>query len=67
MKKIEAILRPFKLAKVKEAREQEEIRGMTTFEIKGSGQQMGRVKLYRERRIGRRYLGRCHAGRPMPT
>ena len=47
MKKIEAIIKPFKLDDVKEALEALEILGMTVFEVKGFGQQKGHTELYR--------------------
>ena len=47
MKKIEAIIKPFKLDEVKEALEAVDILGMTVSEIKGFGQQKGHTELYR--------------------
>ena len=47
MKKIEAIIKPFKLDDVKEALESLEIFGMTITEVKGFGQQKGHTELYR--------------------
>ena len=47
MKKIEAIIKPFKLDDVKEALEGLEIFGMTVTEVKGFGQQKGHTELYR--------------------
>ncbi|MDH5561554.1 MAG: P-II family nitrogen regulator [Deltaproteobacteria bacterium] len=47
MKKIEAIIKPFKLDDVKEALENLEIFGMTITEVKGFGQQKGHTELYR--------------------
>jgi len=47
MKKVEAIIKPFKLDEVKEALEKLEILGMTVFEVKGFGQQKGHTELYR--------------------
>lgn len=47
MKKVEAIIKPFKLDEVKEALEQIEIFGMTIFEVKGFGHQRGHTELYR--------------------
>jgi len=47
MKKIEAIIKPFKLEEVKEALAKENIRGMTVSEIKGFGRQKGHTELYR--------------------
>ena len=47
MKKIEAIIKPFKLEEVKEALAKENIQGMTVSEIKGFGRQKGHTELYR--------------------
>ena len=47
MKKIEAIIRPFKLDEVKEALTEEGIKGMTITEIRGYGRQKGHTETYR--------------------
>lgn len=47
MKKIEAIIRPFKLDDVKEALLEEGIRGMTISEVRGYGRQKGHKETYR--------------------
>ena len=47
MKKIEAIIKPFKLDEVKEALAKEGIQGMTVAEVKGFGRQKGHAELYR--------------------
>jgi nitrogen regulatory protein P-II 1 len=47
MKKIEAIIKPFKLEEVKDALTQLEITGMTVSEVKGYGRQQGHSELYR--------------------
>jgi nitrogen regulatory protein P-II 1 len=47
MKKIEAIIKPFKLDEVKEALSKEGIQGMTVSEVKGFGRQKGHTELYR--------------------
>ncbi len=47
MKKIEAIIKPFKLDDVKAALNELEIQGMTVTEVKGYGRQKGHVELYR--------------------
>ena len=47
MKKIEAIIKPFKLDEVKEALAQKNIQGMTISEVKGFGRQKGHTELYR--------------------
>ncbi len=47
MKKIEAIIKPFKLDEVKDALHGIGIQGMTVTEVKGFGRQKGHVELYR--------------------
>lgn len=47
MKKIEAIIKPFKLDEVKEALSRQGVRGMTVSEVKGFGRQKGHTELYR--------------------
>ncbi len=47
MKKIEAIVKPFKLDEVKEALQGAGIQGMTVTEVKGFGRQKGHTELYR--------------------
>src|SRR5512134_2997855 len=47
MKKIEAIIKPFKLDEVKDALNTIGIQGMTVTEVKGFGRQKGHVELYR--------------------
>jgi len=47
MKKVEAIIKPFKLDEVKEALSKEGIQGMTISEVKGFGRQKGHTELYR--------------------
>lgn len=47
MKKIEAIVKPFKLDEVKDALHGIGIQGMTVTEVKGFGRQKGHVELYR--------------------
>jgi nitrogen regulatory protein P-II 1 len=47
MKKIEAIIKPFKLDEVKEALAKIGIAGMTVTEVKGFGRQKGHTELYR--------------------
>ncbi|MFO1519165.1 MAG: P-II family nitrogen regulator [bacterium] len=47
MKKIEAIIKPFKLDEVKEALKEAGIQGMTVSEVKGFGRQKGHTELYR--------------------
>ncbi len=47
MKKIEAIIKPFKLDEVKEALHAVGVQGMTISEVKGFGRQKGHTELYR--------------------
>ena len=47
MKKVEAIIKPFKLDDIKEAINALEITGMTVSEVKGYGRQQGHSELYR--------------------
>jgi len=52
MKKIEAIVKPFKLDEVKEALQGIGIQGMTVTEVKGFGRQKGHTELFRLRDSG---------------
>ncbi len=47
MKKIEAIIKPFKLDELKEALSELQINGMTVSEVKGFGRQKGHTEIYR--------------------
>ena len=47
MKKIEAIIKPFKLDEVKDALAKAGVEGMTVSEVKGFGRQKGHTELYR--------------------
>jgi nitrogen regulatory protein P-II 1 len=47
MKKIEAVIKPFKLDEVKEALQDLGLQGMTVLEAKGFGRQKGHTELYR--------------------
>jgi nitrogen regulatory protein P-II 1 len=47
MKKIEAIIKPFKLDEVKEPLQEVGLKGMTVTEVKGFGRQKGHTELYR--------------------
>lgn len=47
MKKVEAIIKPFKLDEVKEALSEIGIQGITVSEVKGFGRQKGHTELYR--------------------
>ena len=47
MRKIEAIIKPFKLDEVKEALQEIGVQGLSVFEAKGFGRQKGHTELYR--------------------
>ncbi len=47
MKKVEAIIKPFKLDDVKEALSEVGVQGLTALEVKGFGRQKGHTELYR--------------------
>ncbi|MEO0655627.1 MAG: P-II family nitrogen regulator [Pseudomonadota bacterium] len=47
MKKVEAIIKPFKLDEVKEALQDVGIQGLSVVEVKGFGRQKGHTELYR--------------------
>jgi nitrogen regulatory protein PII len=47
MKKIEAVIKPFKLEEVKDALSEVGIEGMTVIEVKGFGRQKGHTEIYR--------------------
>lgn len=47
MKKVEAIIKPFKLEEVKEALSAVGVEGMTVIEVKGFGRQKGHTEIYR--------------------
>jgi nitrogen regulatory protein PII len=47
MKKIEAIIKPFKLEEVKDALAEVGVEGMTVSEVKGFGRQKGHTEIYR--------------------
>src|SRR5580692_910458 len=47
MKKIEAIIKPFKLEEVKDSLSEIGIEGMTVIEVKGFGRQKGHTEIYR--------------------
>ncbi len=47
MKKIEAIIKPFKVDEVKDALDKIDVHGMTVTEVKGYGRQKGHVESYR--------------------
>ncbi|MCI5048018.1 MAG: P-II family nitrogen regulator [Aquisalinus sp.] len=47
MKRIEAIIKPFKLDEVKEALQEAGLQGLTVYEARGFGRQKGHTELYR--------------------
>ncbi len=47
MKKIEAIIKPFKMLEVKQALSELGVQGMTVTEVKGCGRQKGHTEIYR--------------------
>lgn len=47
MKKVEAVIKPFKLDDVREALSEIDVTGMTVTEVKGFGRQKGHTELYR--------------------
>ncbi|HME21109.1 MAG TPA: P-II family nitrogen regulator, partial [Acetobacteraceae bacterium] len=47
MKKIEAVIKPFKLGEVKEALHEVGLQGITVVEAKGFGRQKGHTEIYR--------------------
>ncbi len=47
MKKVEAIIKPFKLDEVKEALQDAGVQGLSVIEVKGFGRQKGHTELYR--------------------
>jgi nitrogen regulatory protein P-II 1 len=47
MKRIEAIIKPFKLDEVKEALSNANVEGMTVYDVQGFGRQKGHTELYR--------------------
>ena len=47
MKKVEAIIKPFKLDEVKESLQEAGIQGLSVIEVKGFGRQKGHTELYR--------------------
>ena len=60
MKKIEAIIKPFKLDEVKEALHEVGLQGITVLEAKGFGRQKGHTELYR----GAEYASNTGASKP---
>ena len=56
MKKIEAVIKPFKLEEVKEALSDFGIVGMTVTEVKGFGRQKGQTEIYRSNEYSVNFL-----------
>lgn len=56
MKKIEAIIKPFKLNEVKDALNEIGVQGMTVTEVEGFGRQKGYVEVYRGKEYEVRFL-----------
>ena len=56
MKKIEAVIKPFKFEEIIEALKNENIQRITVFEVKGAGSQQGQIKHYR----GAQYVEDSH-------
>ena len=63
MKKIEAIIKPFKLDEVKEALQEIGIQGLSVIEVKGFGRQKGHTELYR----GAEYVAVSYTHLTLPT
>ncbi len=59
MKKIEAIIKPFKLEEVKDALTKIGIQGMTISEVKGFGRQKGHTELYRGAEYAIDFVPKC--------
>jgi nitrogen regulatory protein P-II 1 len=59
MKKIEAIIKPFKLEEIKDALADLDIHGMTVTDVKGFGRQKGHTALYRGSEYTVDFLPKC--------
>jgi hypothetical protein len=66
MKKIEAIIKPFKLDEVKEALQEAGIQGLSVTEVKGFGRQKGHTELYRGAEYVVDFLPKVKPSRPSP-
>ena len=62
MKKIEAIIKPFKLDEVKEALNKIGVNGMTIAEVKGFGRQRGHKEIYRGAEYQVDFVPKVHIG-----
>ncbi len=60
MKKIEAIIKPFKLTEVKDALNELGIQGLTVSEVKGFGRQKGHTEIYRGSEYTVDFLPKIH-------
>ena len=67
MKKIEAIIKPFKLDEVKEALQEVGLQGITVLEAKGFGRQKGHTELYRGAEYVVDFLSRRSRRPPRPA
>jgi nitrogen regulatory protein P-II 1 len=66
MKKIEAIIKPFKLDEVKEALSSIGVNGMTITEVKGFGRQKGHVEVYRGKEYEVNFIPKIKIGIVIP-
>ena len=62
MKKIEAVIKPFKLDEVKEALNKIGVNGMTISEVKGFGRQRGHKEIYRGAEYQVDFVPKVHLG-----
>jgi len=62
MKKIEAVIKPFKLEEVKEALNKIGVNGMTISEVKGFGRQRGHKEIYRGAEYQVDFVPKVHIG-----
>ena len=67
MKKIEAIIKPFKLEEVKEALAEVGVQGMTVTEVKGFGRQKGHTEIYRGAEYAVNFLPKIKIEVVVPT
>ena len=67
MKKIEAVIKPFKLDEVKEALQDAGVQGMTVLEAKGYGRQKGHTEIYRGAEYAVSFLPKLKIEVAVPT
>ena len=67
MKKVEAIIKPFKLDEVKEALAEIGVHGMTVTEVKGYGRQKGHTEIYRGAEYAVSFLPKVKIEVAVPT